>query len=112
MDKKDKVVVWLHGEVKTPPFSSSARIEAGFLLRRLQLGEKLSMPQSRPMPTIGKRSHELRITDNNVIWRIVYRTDDDAVVILDVFEKKTSKTPKSVIDTCKARLRDYDNETN
>lgn len=69
------------------------------------------MPQSRPMPTIGKRCHELRITDNNVTWRIVYRTDEDAVVILEVFEKKTSKTPKSVIDICKARLRDYDNET-
>lgn len=108
---KDKVVVWLHGEVKTPPFSALARIEAGYLLRRLQLGEKLSMPQSRPMPTIGKRCHELRITDTNVIWRIIYRTDEDAIVILEVFDKKTSKTPKSVIDTCKDRLRDYDNET-
>ena len=107
----DKVVVWLHGKVKTPPFSALARIEAGFLLRRLQLGKKLSMPQSRPMPTIGKRCHELRITDTNVIWRIVYRIDEDAIVILEVFDKKTSKTPKNVIDTCKDRLRDYDNET-
>lgn len=111
MSTKDKVVVWLHGEVKTPPFSAAARIEAGYLLRRLQLGEKLSMPQSRPMPTIGRRCHELRITDNNVIWRIVYRTDEDAIVILEVFEKKTNQTPKSVIDICKNRLRDYDNET-
>ncbi len=55
MRLKDKDVVWLHGEVKTPPFSALARIEAGYLLRRLQLGEKLSMPQSRPMATIGKR---------------------------------------------------------
>ncbi len=111
MSTKDKVVVWLHGEVKTPPFSSAARIEAGYLLRRLQLGEKLSMPQSRPMPTIGRRCHELRITDSNVIWRIIYRTDEDAIVILEVFEKKTNQTPKSVIDICKVRLRDYDNET-
>jgi phage-related protein len=107
----DKVVVWSHGEVKTPPFSALARIEAGYLLRRLQLGEKLSMPQSRPMPSIGKRCHELRITDTKVIWRFIYRTDEDAIVILEVFDKKTSKTPKSVIDTCKGRLRDYDNET-
>jgi len=62
------------------------------------------------MPTIGRRCHELRITDNNVIWRIVYRTDVDAIVILEVFEKKTNQTPKSVIDICKNRLRDYDNE--
>jgi phage-related protein len=63
------------------------------------------------MPTIGRRCHELRITDNNVIWRIVYRTDEDAIVILEVFEKKTNQTPKSVIDICKNRLRNYDNET-
>ena len=72
---EDKPLVWLHGEVKTPPFSIEARIEAGTLLRRLQSGESIGMPQSRPMPTIGKRCHELRITDEDVTWRIVYRTD-------------------------------------
>lgn len=111
MTTKDKAVVWLHGEVKTPPFSAAARIEAGYLLRKLQLGEKLSMPQSRPMPVIGKRCHELRVTDCNINWRIVYRLDEDAIVILEVFEKKTGKTPKNVIDRCKDRLRDYDSET-
>ena len=108
MDAKDKVVVWLHGAVKTPPFSPSARIEAGFLLRKLQQGEKLSMPQSRPMPVIGKGCHELRLVDENVTWRIIYRIDSDAIIILEVFDKKTSKTPKGVIDTCKSRLRLYD----
>lgn len=111
MSSNDKVVVWLHGEVKTPPFSAAARIEAGFLLRKLQIGEKLIMPQSRPMPTIGRRCHELRITDNDVTWRIVYRMDMDAIVILEIFDKKTNKTPKRIIDVCKDRLRDYDHET-
>jgi hypothetical protein len=32
---KDKPLVWLHGEVKTPPLSAAARVEAGFLLRQL-----------------------------------------------------------------------------
>lgn len=104
-------MVWLHGEVKTPPFSKAARIEAGYLMRLLQSGEVLSMPHSRPMPQIGKRCHELRITDANKIWRIAYRTDSDAVVILEVFEKKTSKTPKTVLDICKARLRNYEDES-
>ncbi|MDH5190279.1 MAG: type II toxin-antitoxin system RelE/ParE family toxin [Gammaproteobacteria bacterium] len=111
MITQDKDVVWLHGEIKTPPFSATARIEAGFLLRKLQTGEKLGMPQSRPMPTIGKRCHELRIIDSSVTWRIMYRIDTDAIVILEVFDKKTSKTPKRIIDICKDRLRDYDNET-
>ena len=111
MSTNDKDVVWLHGEVKTPPFSAAARLEAGFLIRRLQLGEKLSMPHSRSMPVIGKRCHELRITDSHSIWRLVYRIDADAIVILEVFEKKTGKTPKRIIDVCKDRLRDYDYET-
>ncbi|TWH40840.1 hypothetical protein CAL7102_10201 [Dulcicalothrix desertica PCC 7102] len=41
MDENDKPLVWLHGDIKTPPFSQNARIEAGVLLRRLQQGENL-----------------------------------------------------------------------
>jgi phage-related protein len=108
MSQTDKPVVWLHGEVKTPPLSSAARIEAGFLLRRLQQKERLSMPWSRSMPSIGQRCHELRINDQNCTWRIIYRIDDDAVVILEVFQKQTQKTPQSVIDACKRRIRLYD----
>jgi phage-related protein len=72
---KDKPLAWLHGEVKTPPFSKEARLEAGFLLRRLQRGESLSMPQSRAMPSIATRCHELRINDAGNNWRVVYRID-------------------------------------
>lgn len=111
MSPKDKPLVWLHGEVKSPPFSAAARLEAGFLLRALQQGRTLSLPYSRPMPLIGRRCHELRITDEDRIWRIVYRTESDAVLIVEVFPKKTTKTPKSVIETSIARLRNYDSES-
>ena len=109
MNPKDKPLVWLHGEVKPPPFSASARLETGYLLRLLQHGEKLSMPHSRPMPSIGPRCHELRITDADKIWRIIYRIDVDAIVLAEVFKKKTDKTPISVIKVSKDRLRRYDN---
>ena len=105
----DKPLVWLHGEIKTPPFSKTARIEAGFLLRRLQIGEKLGLPWSRPMPSIGNRCHELRITDENLNWRIIYRIDTDAIIILDVFQKQTQRTPQNVIERCKKRIQMYDN---
>jgi phage-related protein len=111
MSPSDKPLVWLHGEVRSPPFSDTARLEAGFLLRRLQQGEKLAMPQSRPMPSIGTRCHELRINDENLTWRIVYRIDSDAIVILEVFDKKTNQTPKRVIDTCKNRIKEYNRES-
>lgn len=108
---QDKPLVWLHGEVKTPPFSLEARIEAGVLLRRLQHGEFLGLPHSRPMPSIGRRCHELRIPDENQTWRIVYRIDPDAIIIGEVFAKKTQKTPKQVIETCQRRFRQYDEAT-
>ena len=73
-------LVWLAGEVRTPPFSPVARIEAGFLLRRLQQDESLSMPHARPMPVFGRGCHELRIVDRGSTWRIVYHVEADAVV--------------------------------
>ncbi len=108
MSSDDRPLVWLHGAIKTPPFSREARLEAGFLLRQLQMGETLSLPHSRPMPSIGAHCHELRINDKNKSWRIIYRVDEDAIVILEVFEKRTNQTPKHVIDVCKQRLREYD----
>ena len=86
----DKPLVWLHGEVKTPPFSHAGRIEAGTLLRRVQRGEKLALP----------RCHELRIH--------VPVMNSDAVIIAEVFAKKTSATPQHVIDVCQERLQKYD----
>ena len=108
MASTDKPVVWLAGEVRTPPFSKDARVEAGFLLRRLQQRETLGMPQARPMPALGRRCYELRIRDKGQNWRIMVRADADAVVIVEVFAKKTRTTPRKVIEVCRERLRRYD----
>jgi phage-related protein len=110
MDEIRKPLVWLHGTVKTPPFSLAARIEAGFLLRQLQQGESLGLPHSRPMPSIGSHCHELRVRDRDKIWRIIYRIDDDAIAIVEVFSKTTRTTPKSVIEICQKRLAQYDQD--
>lgn len=108
MIREGKPLVWWEGKIKTPPFSPAARIEAGTLLRRFQLGENIGLPHSRPMPSIGHRCHELRARDKELNWRIVYCIDPDAIVIVEVFEKKTAATPKKIIDTCKARLKAYE----
>lgn len=107
MSENDKPLVWMHGEVKSPPFSAEARIKAGFLLRRLQKGELLEMPDSRPMPSIGKNCHELRINDRNKTWRIIYFINEDCIVILEVFAKKSQKTPQEAIDVSRKRLARY-----
>lgn len=60
------------------------------------------------MSSIGKNVHEIRVDDGELTWRIVYCIYADAVVILEVFKKKTNKTPKKVIDVCKSRKKLYE----
>jgi phage-related protein len=106
--QNNKPLVWLRGEVRSPPFSKAARVEAGYLLRLVQQGQPLGLPHSRPMPSIGARCHELRINDEVGTFRIIYQIDEEAVLILDVFKKKTEQTPPAVIDACRRRLRAYE----
>ena len=110
----DKPLVWLASKVRTPPFSQRARRQAGWLVRRLQQGETLSMPNSRPMPSIGAHCHELRIDDRETSkeWRIIYRVDPDAIVIVDSFAKKSQATPQVAITRASRRLRLYDASAN
>lgn len=77
------------------------------LLRQLQEGCKIALPHSRPMPSIGRGCHELRITDENQLWRIVYHIDSKEIAILEVFAKTSNQTPLNVIEVCKARLKLY-----
>jgi len=46
--------------------------------------------------------------DKPLAWRIVYRIDHDAIVIADVFAKKTAQTPPAVLEACRRRLKEYD----
>jgi phage-related protein len=103
-----KKLLIIKGEIQTPPMSQAARREAGMLLRELQNGVLLSMPQSRPMPSIGARVHELRIVDADQTWRVIYRIDPQCILILEVFSKKTPQTPEPVVKQCRKRLREYD----
>jgi phage-related protein len=104
----EKAVVWLHGALKTPPLSEAARIRAGVLLRRLQNGQLLAFPDSRPMPVIGPRCHELRIRDGRVAWRVYYRIDLREILVLDVEKKQSRATSQETINACRHRLRRHD----
>jgi phage-related protein len=95
-----------------PPMTEAAQDEAGELLWRLQNGHSIGLPHSRPMPSIGPRCHELRVRDERHFWRIVYRVDPDAVLVVSMFPKSTEKTPKSEIDLARKRLADYDTAAN
>ena len=98
----------MRGEIRTPPLSREARREVGFLLRMLQEGEPLCMPHARSMPGIGPRCLELRVNDVGKTWRVVCRVDPDAVIVADVFGKKTRTTPDRILQECRRRLKNYD----
>ena len=93
-------------EIKSPPVGPSCMGRGGYLLRELQRGKSLGMPHSRPMPGIGPRCHELRVTDERGTWRIVYRVDPDAIVIVEVFAKRTNQTPQAVLEALSKRLKE------
>lgn len=103
-----KPVVFLRGEIKSPPFTGEARYEVGMLLRLLQEGILLGLPHSRPLPSIGPRCHELRVKDARHEWRIVYRIDPDAIFVASVFAKTGKSMQQREFAKATRSLRDYD----
>lgn len=108
LPRRRKPAIWLVGTLQSPPLSTEARRRAGRLINRLQWGELLPMPFSRPMPSVGLHCHELRIKDGYQEWRIIYRIDGNAVVVADLFQKATRATPRHVIELSQWRLKRYD----
>jgi len=43
-------------------------------------------------------------------FNIFYSWEQYAILILEIFEKKTNKTPKSIIDVCKQRIKRYETD--
>jgi phage-related protein len=103
-----KKLHFLSGRIKSPPFSDAARNEAGKMLRFVQEGKPLSLPYSRPLPSVGPRCHELRVRDENVTWRILYRVDPDVVLVCAIFAKKSRSLPAHVVTACRQRFAAHD----
>ena len=70
-----------------------------------------STAASVPLPNVGARCGALRVRDGEHNWRIIYRMDADAVLILEVYAKKTRKIPDAVVGRCQHRLKQYDTAT-
>jgi len=82
------------------------RGELADAIARLERGHVLSMPLSRPMPSIGGGVHELRFRDKSGIYRTIYwLAGKSGIYLLHAFEKKTQKTSLRNIEISKDRLR-------
>ena len=77
------------------------------LLALLAEGESLGMPVSRPMPTIAKGVHELRLRDKTGAYRVFCFTKvQDAILVFHLFKKKTQATPKKELAVAQKRLKE------
>lgn len=93
-------------------FPKEVRRELGKAIFDLQKGEKLGMPLSRTMSSVGVGVEELRVKDRSGIYRVFYYARlMDRIVVFHAFIKKTQQTPKHEIDLGKKRLKEILDET-
>ncbi len=77
-------------KVQTLP--EEIRRELGFLIFKLQIGERLKMPQSQMMPILGTGCHELRVKGSDGIYRIFYfKKLREEILIFHAFKKKRKR---------------------
>jgi len=88
-------------------FADYVRRDFGKAIFDLQKGAKLSIPLSRPMPSIASGVEELRVKDRSGTFRVFYFARlETAILIFHAFEKKTQKTPRREIDEARKRLKE------
>jgi phage-related protein len=76
-------------------------------IARLEEGHMLSMPLSRPMPSIGPGAHELRLRERSGVYRVVYvLLSKGRVVLLHAFKKTTEATSPRDIEIARTRLKE------
>lgn len=88
-------------------FPEEVRRAFGKAIYDLQMGHTLSMPLSRPMPSLGNGAAELRVRDAAGIYRVFYVVRlSNAVLVFHAFAKKTQKTPAREVVLGKQRLKE------
>jgi phage-related protein len=85
-------------------FPDSAREAAGFQIYLVELGREAD--DWKPMKTIGLGVQEIRISDAQGQFRVIYVAKfEEAVYVLHAFAKKTQKTPRQNINLATARYK-------
>ena len=101
-------IVWNKKALKeVQNFPDIVKRELGYLLFRLQRGESLAMPHSKPMPSVGKGCYELRVKGEDGAYRVFYLLKiKDEIIVFHAFKKKTQKTSLKDIDLGKKNLKE------
>ena len=89
-------------------FPSDVLFRAKEAFAFLERGEQLSMPLSRPMPSVWPGCHELRMSDRHGTYRIFYVLIAKVTIFVPhCFQKKTPKTPLNEIELAKRRTKEF-----
>jgi len=92
-------------------FPEEVRRELGKAIFDLQKGYRLTMPLSKPIPSVGKGVEELRVKDSSGAYRVFYFTRlPHAILVFHAFQKKTQQTPKHEIEVGQKRLKEMIDE--
>lgn len=82
-------------------------VDAYALFDDLTQGKTIGMPHSRPLRSIAKGLHELRLTNNDGIYRIFYVIKmGDSIYILHILKKKTQKLSRQVKQLLLSRIKE------
>jgi len=85
-------------------FPEGARKEAGYQLHKVQ--NSLEPDDYRPFKQVGPGVREIRISESNGIYRVMYIAKfEEAVYVLHAFQKKTQKTSQQDIDIARTRYK-------
>ena len=85
-------------------FPEDARREAGYQLDKVQRG--LEPTDWKPMKMVGAGVTEIRIKDDQGIYRVIYISKyANTVFVLHAFKKKSQKTAKKDLEIARKRLK-------
>ena len=88
-------------------FPKEARIRLGKGLFRLQMGERMGMPNARPMPGVAAGASELRVKGEDGNYRAFYYVASArGILVFHAFAKKTRRTPPLEIGLARKRLKE------
>lgn len=82
--------------------------DLGSILTRLQKGESVGEPDTKPMKSVANSCYEIRLKAADGIYRAFYILKTElGILVFHSFKKKSQKTPQKEIDTAKARLKEF-----
>jgi phage-related protein len=101
------IVVLLQCRRELEGLPGDVRGDLADALARLDAGLPLAMPLSRPMPSIARGVHELRLKDRSGQYRVIYAlVHRGSIHVLHAFKKTTRAIPQRNITVVQRRLHE------